>query len=634
MLRFTAGAVLLFGLLCASFAQPVPEQPKPQEFPFEPANALVKYDCTRVVVQADGKSDILRHYRTAVLTDRAIREYAQDVTVYNLQYDTVEIITARVHLPSGQIVDVSPESIKDVPFPAFDKFYLQNVREKIITFPELVQGAEIEVALREITREVPMDGHFDYYDSFEGGDPIKQKYVEINAPASMKFKWKTRNGEIPGVKSTSGDRTSYLWTMENIPQIVPEPGMPPVPEVLKSLVLSTVPDWQTWSHWYDSLSAPEITADENVRTTVNDLIKGKKNTEEKLQAVFYFVSNDIRYVETSLSGRKAGYKPEPATVTLRNKYGVCRDKAVLMVTMLREIGIPADVVLCNAAWKIDKEIPAGLFNHAIVAAYVDGHRILVDPTVEKTKEYLAANEQDKPILVCNKKGETLEYIPVEPSDKNLFEIRADSRLDEKGLFKSVIHISTRGFPDLIMRTVLQSMPPQRRTDLFKQLVQNVHPSIKLDTLSFTDAMDFSRNVGIHVEIHAENYSVPAGSYLLFKVPGQSQTWDFLTPYFLNGSELTKRRYDLRLESTFAVRVEEKVTFPKSYRVRSLPEALDTRFGDFHMARKFESAGNTLTVKRIVDFSGLDVPLSEYGKLQDMLRKNDKMARGQVVLVKS
>jgi transglutaminase-like putative cysteine protease len=626
-------ALLMLILAQGLAAQTPPEQPKLPQFPFEPANAVTKYDCTLVQLEADGKSNTLRHYRIVLFTDRAVRSYAQDVTIYNVGYDTVEILSAKVHLPSGRMVDVGPEAVKDVPMPAFGKFFLQNVREKIITFPELSKGAEIEVAYREITRDPPMANNFDFSEPFEYRDPLQEKYVEVVAPANMPLKWKAGGGDIPYRKTTEGDRVRHVWSLENVPQLVPEPGMPPSPEVAKRLFVTTVNDWKTWSRWYFELSQPEMIADEDVRRTVNELTAGKNSVQEKLDAIFYFVSNDIRYVETALTGRKAGYKPEPAAVTLRNKYGVCRDKAALMVTMLREAGIPADIVLMNPAWKIDGEIPVDQFNHAIVAAYLDGKTVWIDPTVEKTKDYLAANEQDRAVLICDEQGKDLRWTPVEPSEQNLYQIQAQSVLDKQGGFQSQITISTCGFPDLILRNVLQRMQPERRTNLFKQLVQAIHPAAVIDSLRISDLLDFRANVTIRLSLHATDYAVEAGRYLLFKVPGQEESLDFLTSHFLDGAEMTQRRYDLRLESTFAVRVEESVRFPDGYRVRSLPENVDLNYGDFRMARQVSSARNRVLIKRVMDFSTLNVPLSNYGKLQDMLRKRQTMARGQVILMK-
>jgi hypothetical protein len=617
-------------------AQQTAEKPAPLSFPYEPSNAIIRYDSTVADVQADGKSTVLHHYRVAVLTDRAIRNYAQDETVYNLGYDSVVVLTAKVHLPSGKVVDVMADSsaIKDVPLPAYGKFYLQNVREKIITFPELVQGAEIEVAYREITHDTPMDGQFEASEHFEDYEPMQARYVEIVTPSSMKLKWKAHgHDEIPYTEVQDGARTHHIWAMENVPQFKPEPGMPPAAELLQRLMVTTVPDWQTWSRWYTALSESSMTADETVRKQAHLLADREKTTDAKLRKIFYFCSNDIRYVETALTGRKAGYKPALASTTLQNKYGVCRDKAALMVAMLREVGIPADITLMNPSWKIDGSIPVDQFNHAVVAVKLDGKTQFVDPTVEKIKDFLSAEEQDRAVLVCNQKGEDLAWTPLQPADQNLYQIQAESRLTEEGTFLSDVSITTQGLPDHVLRNQLRSLSPEKRLRFFRTLVQKIHPTAQLDTVTTSDPGDYDKAVTIHLKFHADAYTIPAGKYVLFQVPGQSAALDFLTAALLRGSDLQTRKYDLRLASTFAVKVQERVSYPAGYKVRSVPDNVDLNYGDFRLARDFESKPNSITVRRALTFSTLNVSLKDYGKLRELLHAGSAMARGQIVLVK-
>ncbi|MBI5059545.1 DUF3857 domain-containing protein [candidate division KSB1 bacterium] len=622
---------LLF-LASLGFAQS-PEQPVPLKFPLEQSNAIVRFDCTAVHVQPDGHSVTFNHYRTAVLSDRAIAEHAQDVNVYNAGYDTVEVLVARVHLPDGKVVDVDPEQIKDVPMPAFGKFFLHNVREKIVTFPELVEGAEIEMLTKTTTHEPPMDGEFDFSCGLESDNPVARAYVAITLPQERQLHWKTRGTRVVNHRETPGDGTvKHVWEVAQVPQLVPEPGMPPWPEVASMLLATTVPNWERWSTWYDSLAGPTMVADDSIKALVKELTAGKPR-DEQLREIFYYVSNRIRYVETAMTGRKAGYKPEAASVTLRNKYGVCRDKAALMVTMLREAGIESEITLMNPSWKIDPEIAVDQFNHAIVAVRDGQHVTYVDPTVEKTKEFLAGNEQDRGVLVCDHDGEPLRWTPIEASEQNLYSIKAESHLDSDAAFHSFVTITTRGLPDLILRNYLQGMPPKQREDLFKRLIQGVSATAELQSLEISDPMDFNTAMELKLAFSAEDYSITAGKYLLFQVPGQSTGLDFLTGYLLGGTDLTERRFDLRLESTFAVRVDETVTFPDGYKVRSLPEKVELDYGQFRLARDFSQKANELNCRRVLDVSTLDVTREDYSKLQALLKKSDAMGRGQVVLVK-
>ncbi len=97
--------LLFLVLLCALLGYSQETQPRPN-LPFDQANAIVRYDCTSVYVNEDGTGESLHRYRVALLSDRAIRQYSQDETVYNLGYDTVIVVAARIYLPDGKIVEV------------------------------------------------------------------------------------------------------------------------------------------------------------------------------------------------------------------------------------------------------------------------------------------------------------------------------------------------------------------------------------------------------------------------------------------------------------------------------------------------------------------------------------------------
>ncbi len=603
---------------------------------FEGANAVVKYDCTRVVAQNSGHFEQVNHYRVHLLTERGVREHAQDFNFYFLAYDTVEIIDARVHLPNGEVVIVSEDDIKDVPLPAFGPFFLENVREKIITFPALRPGAEIEVISKTIAREPPINDVYDFNTSFESQDPTQTKFVEIDVPIDMKLKWKARNGDVPYRSERHGDRMVHRWEVNDIAQTIPEPGMPPMPEVSRQIFVSNMESWEFMSRWYTKLASPSYVPDEAVIAKVAELTQNLTTDEKKIAAIFYFVSNDIRYVETKLSGRKAGYKPEPAGVTFANRYGVCRDKAALMVSMLRTAGIPSDIVLMNPVWKIFEDVPSQQFNHAIVGIpdKQTGKYWYLDPTIEKTKDYLAAMEQDKAVLPCNEKGEPLEWLPLMPPEDHLYHIQARSELHDDGRYTSQLVISTRGFPDMVMRNFMQSIPPEQRENIFKQIVQMISTTARLDKFEVTDLMDFTQNVVITLDISATDYSVEAGDYLLFQIPNQSSGLDFLTTYLLRGSELTERRYPMKVLSTFAVRADEEVVFPKGYSVKSVPEPLERDFQDFRLARRFDVEKNRVKMERLMETSVLDISLEKYPDLQTMLKEDDVMSKGRVILKKT
>ena len=102
----------------------------------------------------------------------------------------------------------------------------------------------------------------------------------------------------------------------------------------------------------------------------------RRQTEvaEKEAAILDYLDREVRY--TGIEFGEAAIVPQDPAETLSHKYGDCKDKATLLVAMLRAAGIPAYVALLNAGSRMD--VPAdmpgmGLFDHAIV--YVPGHSL-------------------------------------------------------------------------------------------------------------------------------------------------------------------------------------------------------------------------------------------------------------------
>jgi hypothetical protein len=182
-----------------------------------------------------------------------------------------------------------------------------------------------------------------------------------------------------------------------------------------------------------------------------------------------------------------------------------------------------------------------------------------------------------------------------------------------------------------MRNFLQSIPPEQRENVFKQLIQMVSPTARLEKLEVSDLMDFTQNVTMKLDISATDYSVKAGDYLLFQVPNQSSGLDFLTRSLLRGSDLTVRRYPLKVMSTFAVRADEEVVFPEGYNVKSMPDPLERDYHDFRLARRFDVEGNRVKLERLMEMSVLDIPLEKYPELQAMQKEDDVMSKGRVIL---
>lgn len=103
---------------------------------------------------------------------------------------------------------------------------------------------------------------------------------------------------------------------------------------------------------------------------------------ERLQAALRVVQDEVRYfgVETGTSS----HKPRAPNEVWNRRFGDCKDKTWLLVTVLERLGIRAMPALVNTerGRGIHGFAPsADIFNHVIVRAEIDGRAIYVDPTI-------------------------------------------------------------------------------------------------------------------------------------------------------------------------------------------------------------------------------------------------------------
>lgn len=124
-------------------------------------------------------------------------------------------------------------------------------------------------------------------------------------------------------------------------------------------------------------------SDAELEDFTRKLIAGKTTDEDKIRAIFYFVAQKVRYVAVELGPHT--HKPHVAYDVFKKRYGDCKDKTTLLLTMLKIAGIegvPALVPEDPEAF--DESVPTiSVFDHVIaVVPKKDGTYYWLDATNE------------------------------------------------------------------------------------------------------------------------------------------------------------------------------------------------------------------------------------------------------------
>jgi transglutaminase-like putative cysteine protease len=595
------------------------------------ANLVGLDESTSYDVEADGTYEYEHYVRTLVLTKTGVDHASSYQTAYYKLYDSVQVQSAQVNHPDGTVTRVDEDNIKDMPMPAFGPFYLDNVRLVIVTFPNLSPGDVTEVRVSGTRRSPPMRDAFWEVLPLRTFIPQLQKRLTIRLPADMPVRWNVFRGQLACEESEEDRKRVMTWDIRDAPQVIYEAGMPSFLEVVPVLVVTTIDSWESISRWYHGVCTERADVTEGVKQAVIEATAGASSVEDKIRGSFYWVSQNIRYVETTMTGEKAGFAPEPPDVTVRNRYGVCRDKAHLLTCMLKEIGVDAATTLIMAGTKTDVELPLPFFNHAITAVRnADGTWYFLDPTAEDLKCFLPDMDQDKWGLVCTAEGQDIQLTPLAPPEENLYHVAVESSLDDEGTLMGTARFRMTGMSDLWSRKMLKRRPPIEREEMIRSMVRAISPRAEVVTWELSDLEDLYTDLSASVEFRAPGYAIAAGDYLVLPVASQRADFDFLFYRRFYGTNLVERNYPLHIGSSFLTLIEERFEVPEGYEVRSVPEPRLVRSDGVSLEFTSDQEENTFTFREEMRGTRTYFSGSDFEDLVSMLAVRERLGEGKII----
>ncbi len=136
--------------------------------------------------------------------------------------------------------------------------------------------------------------------------------------------------------------------------------------------------------WYSSLLRNKFKLSLEMKNILKKLISKKDSNLEKVRKIYYYITNEIRYVGFELG--IGGIKPRSSDLTFKSKMGDCKDVSVLLVAILKHLGIESNLALIRTRDKgqANFSVPfLGNFNHAICYVNLE-NGFFLDGTVERS----------------------------------------------------------------------------------------------------------------------------------------------------------------------------------------------------------------------------------------------------------
>ena len=530
-------------------------------------------DIISITYQKDGTSETWDDTCVKILTDKGVRNNRTLGAGYNISYAKAFFTTIEIIKPDGRIIpiDIEKNSKEMVSSGQMDSnIYNPNHKSLRVGVPGLEVGDILHYIKNTKVYNTRLPGLFCHTELFEYSSPMLNYTVRINGPADHPLRSIALKDEIPGTvtheKKEENGRILYTWTVKDVPRMFSEPNMPSLSRVVQRLGVSTAASWKEVSQWFWKINAMHFQETPEITAKVNELCKDAKNEDQKIKAIFKFVSQEIRYMGITLEKDAPGYEPHDVSLTFNNRHGVCRDKAGLLVAMLRMAGIDAYPVLIDTGPLKDAEIPIPYFNHAITAVRrKNGEYIFMDSTNETTKELFPAYLCHRSIIIGTPEGEDLRISPITPAEKNMMEITTNLYIDNKGNLTGESFFQFNGYNDNSYRATMARRTPEKQREFFESIVKNIAPGTRLLEMDMkpTDMRDTNTPMTLRLTFAADSIMIDNGKIGMLKVPGFFSTVGSANS-MLGSTTLDKRKYPMMVRVACGIHETVNCTFDSSW----------------------------------------------------------------------
>ena len=608
------------------------------------ADAVVVLDATDVTVRPNGIGTARRHQVVKILRDPAIRSQAVQVFPFDPNTNRLDLVAVRVHRADGAVVEVPIKDLCLQPQAAGSIFW--GTKQYLVPLPRLAIGDAVET-ISDMTGfnvayladnvpeepnyygealKPPVSGHWhDEADFWSNGLPIIEKRYTVRMPKDKPLQYGVYNGELQTTVTLDGDHLVYEFVKQDITPLKGESHMEPWPNVAPKLLLATLPTWEDKSRWLYQVSEPQFEPDDAIRKKVFEIIAGLKTDEEKYTALNHWVAENVRYAGTT-RGMCEGYTIHDIKETFHDRCGVCKDKAGMLVGMLRVAGYDSFLVMTMARQRVDPT-PADQFNHAVTCIrWPDGSLTLLDPTwMPKCRDNWSTLEPLQHVVYGLPEGKELSQSRYYAPEESQATWRGTSTFDRDGNLSGALDFSACGAPEGRLRRTLSGLHPDDRLAWFDDAFQHLAPNARPANVSFMDPVDFSGPFEIRCEYAADEFALGNDTQRILKLPMMQTVFGNRTLYDLFGdTDSDTRQYGIKLLATRLADIEETVTLPAGWTVADLPEAVDLDGPAAALHFEITARGNKiqyackLTVKRWL------IPPDEYSNFKEVIQKFEEL----------
>ncbi len=600
----------------------------PERSDYPNSDAVIMLDKGVVNVKKNASKSVTVSTRVKVFNKEGRQKFGEVKIPYIAGSGQPKLHYIRTITPEGKVLKPDKDAIRDVTPAKLQNYPMySDVKNKVISMPGLTNGAIIDYSYTLTPERSFLKEDFSSNWMIRSKQPIMNSHYSVSYPTDMNVQWTSFGADLSPSTNEEDGRKTLIWENSDLPKITEQPGMPPVGRISNRILVTSIDSWEYYASEFWELASGRAEANAAIRKKAKELTKGLKTEEEKVQAIYNYVATKIRYVAIELGRGKI--QPHKATEVFRNKYGDCKDKATLMVSMLDVVGIEAHPVLIlsglNAKTDFEEPPPAKGMNHAIVAVETDDGLELMDPTCDVCPyNYLPDSDRGKKALAIvpedGKVKKVVETDRFDPADSQV-NVSQEVTIDKEGNLETSIEISHTGYNSYSLKSFLESYSKVRRKQIYRGVLSQLESGATLENFQVSNLEDVDERLKLKLSYKKDGFADSLGDSLVFQTPPTLRIP--LDRNFDRAVSLTvdERKYPVQLvPATFVQKTE--ISVPEGSEV-VLPDgvSVENKWGSYESS--YSQSNGKVVVTRKFTKKASEVPVEGYGEFQNLINQMSK-----------
>ncbi|MBW8759282.1 MAG: DUF3857 domain-containing protein [Burkholderiales bacterium] len=274
--------------------------------------------------------------------------------------------------------------------------------------------------------------------------PVAQVHRRLSTAAGLDVRVAALSGAPAAQVSRADGFDERTWDLHDVPALRMEASVPGSYNPYPWIEWSDFASWADVARWAERLYAVPARLGPELQSAVDGVARQDSRDDERVLAVLRLVQQQVRYLGVEIGA--GTHAPSTPQVVWARRWGDCKEKALLMVTMLRALGIDASPALVNTDRQEDiaRDLPsAGSFDHVIVRVRHDGRDIWLDPTRAPQQGTLATVTQPDyaRALVLDGSSGALASMPAHTVEAHARDVRID--VDSRDGFDKPVRYDVR-----------------------------------------------------------------------------------------------------------------------------------------------------------------------------------------------